>query len=308
MRARAADERGMVLLLVLVVVALVSSLLVEFAFSTLVDMRLAETFRDRTRAYYLAKGGVQVGRMLLQRDTNGWDAPTELWGQGVTNYPVGGGAVTVQIEDLGGRLNVNSLVGATDNPDTVAVDRFVRLFTELGLDDAGDLTAALIDWIDVNDEDYQGVGLGAESAYYQSLEKPYPAKNDELDSLQELALVTGFTPEVRQLVEPFLTVHGGDKININTAPAEVLLALADEMTPEDAATLIEARKTAPFETIDEIKELPGLDDLYGFIHLYISTSSTAFRIETTGIVNDGVRRASAVIRTQDDAILHFRVE
>ena len=47
----------MALLLVLVVVALLTSMLTDLAFSTLVDMRLTETFRDSTRAYYLAKGG-----------------------------------------------------------------------------------------------------------------------------------------------------------------------------------------------------------------------------------------------------------
>ena len=58
-------EQGMALLLVLVVVALLTSLLTELAYSTLVDMRLTETFRDKTKAYYLAKGGIKAGRMIL---------------------------------------------------------------------------------------------------------------------------------------------------------------------------------------------------------------------------------------------------
>ena len=41
------NERGMVLLLVLVVVALLSALLSEFAFSTLVDLRLPRPFAIR---------------------------------------------------------------------------------------------------------------------------------------------------------------------------------------------------------------------------------------------------------------------
>ena len=51
------NQRGAVLLLVLVVVALLSALLTDWAFSTLVDLRLTETFRDSNRAYYLARGG-----------------------------------------------------------------------------------------------------------------------------------------------------------------------------------------------------------------------------------------------------------
>ena len=84
------NERGMVLLLVLVVVALLSALLSEFAFSTLIDMRLTETFRDTTRAEYLARGGITAGRMILQIDKNDYDArndPYELWAVGVQDYP-----------------------------------------------------------------------------------------------------------------------------------------------------------------------------------------------------------------------------
>ena len=45
MKQTLSNQRGMALLLVLVVVALLSALLTELAFSTLVDLRLAETFQ-----------------------------------------------------------------------------------------------------------------------------------------------------------------------------------------------------------------------------------------------------------------------
>lgn len=51
------NERGMALLLVLAITALLAALLSQLSFSTLVDLRLTETYRDTTRAYYLAKGG-----------------------------------------------------------------------------------------------------------------------------------------------------------------------------------------------------------------------------------------------------------
>ena len=100
----------MALLLVLVVVALLTSLLTDLAFSTLVDMRLTETFRDSTRAYYLAKGGINAGRMILQVDDNNYDSLNEPWSKGVINYPVAEGSVTVQIEDQDGKLAINGMV------------------------------------------------------------------------------------------------------------------------------------------------------------------------------------------------------
>ena len=64
------DQNGMALLLVLVIVALLSALVIEFSFSTLVDLRATETFRDRTKAYYLARGGIEAARTILQEDKN----------------------------------------------------------------------------------------------------------------------------------------------------------------------------------------------------------------------------------------------
>jgi type II secretory pathway component PulK len=79
------NQDGMALLLVLVIVALLSSLLIEFSFSTLVDLRATETFRDRTKAYYLARGGIEAARMILQEDTNEFDHPSEFWGDELAN-------------------------------------------------------------------------------------------------------------------------------------------------------------------------------------------------------------------------------
>ena len=98
------NERGMVLLVVLLIVALLVTLLVEFAFSSLVDLRLAETYRDTTRAYYLARGGITVGRTILQEDINGYDSLDELWAQGVEGYPVADGTVSIRVEDQGAGL------------------------------------------------------------------------------------------------------------------------------------------------------------------------------------------------------------
>jgi len=70
------NEKGMALLIVLAVVALLSALLIEFSFSTLVDLRSVETFRDRSKAYYIARGGVEAARIILQDDRNQFDHPS----------------------------------------------------------------------------------------------------------------------------------------------------------------------------------------------------------------------------------------
>jgi general secretion pathway protein K len=298
------NQRGMVLLLVLVVVTLLAALLSEFSFSSLVDLRLAETFRDSTRAYYLANGGVKAGRMLLQEDTNGYDGPDELWSQGVVGYPVGDGTVSITIEDLGGKVDLNRLVSNLGNIDPVVKDRCLRLFSELQLADPAGLVDALIDWLDPGSDEQP---LGAESTYYQGLPHPYPAKNGPLDSLDELLLVKGFDNTIVATLAPHVTVYGSEKINVNSASQEVLLALSDQMSKDAAKQIVAARLERPFKTLQQLQQLPGMETLYGAIYTYIDVKSDTFRIRSFGQVGDGNRTIEAVVRKTGDRLLYQRV-
>jgi general secretion pathway protein K len=58
---------------------------------------------------------------------------------------------------------------------------------------------SILDWRD--NDDLRRLH-GAEDEYYQSLPDPYRAKNDDFESVEELLLVKGITPEI---------FHGGLK-------------------------------------------------------------------------------------------------
>jgi general secretion pathway protein K len=310
------QEKGMVLLLVLAVVALLSALLSEFAFSTLVDMRLTETFRDRTRAYYLAKGGVTVGQMLLKMDLNSYDAlaPEELWSQGVSSYPVGEGWISVDIEDLGGKLDINSLVRPDRvSPDAVSKERFYRFFANLGETDPEGLTAALIDWIDKDSDPYVDLvsgATGAEDDYYQRQTPPYRSANRPLRSLDELGMVRGFTAELIGRIEPHVAVYGSTRINVNTASAEVLMAFSKEpvINRDAAEQIIERRRSQPFETEGELIELNSISGLENLLRTDLTVTGGFYRIRSTAEVNDGVRRIEAFVDKANDKLLYQKVD
>lgn len=300
----------MVLLLVLVVVALLSALLTDFAFSTLVDLRLAETFRDSTRAQFLAKGGVRVGRIILQQDNNTFDAPgspEELWSQGLQNYPVAEGYVSIDIRDLGGSLNLNSLVSA-GNPEVVQMDRFIALLKNLGIDDPPGLTDSLVDWIDSDDD---ARTYGAEEGYYQRLDKPYPCKNGPLDTLEELGMVRGFTPEVCRLLAPHVTVYGdagGQKLNVNSASPEMLLAWGNGVAQGDVDRIVEGRAEAPFKSLTDLKDLIGLNAYTALnFNQDLALTSWYYRISSRAEVNEGVKRVDAVVAKNGDKLLFIKV-
>jgi general secretion pathway protein K len=311
----------MALLLVLVVVALLTTLLTDLAFSTLVDMRLTETFRDSTRAYYLAKGGINAGRMILQVDENNYDSLNEPWSKGVINYPVAAGSVTVQIEDLDGKLAINGMVSG-NNPQVIMIDRFYRFLVALELEDQADpaeLTAALIDWLDAGDQPYTAIhtdGLnipvgGAEELYYRSLPQPYGCKNGPLETLQELSMIKGFTPEIVKRISPYLTVNETVQVNINTASAEVLMSLDLLIDIDIAQKIIDYRETEPIINITQLEDVlepQSYAVLKTLANLQqLGTTSRGYRIESSALVNDGTRRLTAEIDKQGNKLLFFKV-
>lgn len=301
MTQRLRQERGAVLLLVLVIIALLATLVTEFASSTLVEMRLTETYRDSAQSYYLAKGGVEAARMILANDANPWDSRDELWASGVSRYPVGEGWVSIEIEDRDGRLNLNRLVkvldreARRDNPDPVYIDRFTRLLELLGAPDPVGMTDALVDWIDFDDN---AALAGAESDYYLGLQKPYPAKNGRLDAVAELAMIRGFDAETVRLLEPYVTVRSGDDLNLNTASAEVLACWTSEMTLETAEAIVEFRRQTPLRSLDDLEEVPGYDIGWASAlkqHSDVGVDSTVFRVHSRGHVGDGASRVEATV-------------
>ena len=312
-------QTGMALLLVVVLVALLSSLLVELAFSTLIDLRLTETFRDSTKAYYLAKGGVNAGRMLLQEDSNNYDGLDETWSLGVTNYPVGEGSVSIAIEDLDSKLSVNALVQG-DNPQTVMVDRFFRYFSAVQIEhlaDPAELTAALIDWLDSGDDPYRQIltdgaeiaVAGAEQSSYSG--EDHPCKNGLLDTIDELALISGFTPQILELVRDQLSTSDSLSININTASREVLMSLDSLIDQETAETIITYRREQPITNLNQLEELLDAETYTAIKTLgnlqQITTTSDRYRIDSLGAVNDGQSRLRAEVDKRKNQLISFKV-
>lgn len=311
------NEKGMALLLVLIIVTLLTSILMELSYSTLIEQRLTETFRDNTRAYFLARGGLTAGQKLLLSDQNEYDAPTEPWGGGIVNYPVGEGFVTLAVVDLDGKLALNSLV-IGNNPQTVVVDRLYRLLVMLEVDEPAELTAAVIDWLDQGDQPYELVQTdnleipvsGAEDLYYQSLSAPYACKNGSLETLEELLLIKGFTEEVFKIVRPYLSVSDSKQVNINTAKSEILSSLGSNINEQTVELIVESRRDAPIRSIDNLKTLLA-EEQFGLLkslanQRLIGTTSQFYQITTEAMINDGRCLLESLFNKKTKALSYIR--
>jgi general secretion pathway protein K len=92
-------KRGVALILVLTVIAILTSIGVDFSYSSRVSLKLTENARDGMRAYYLARSAVNLSRLLLhfqkKLDTAGGQAGAALQRVLSTNKsPTGGSGTT----------------------------------------------------------------------------------------------------------------------------------------------------------------------------------------------------------------------
>lgn len=231
-------ERGVALITIMLVVALIATLATFMAWRQQVWTRQVENLRDSAQARIVVKAGLDWARLILAQDAkdNTYDHPGESWATPVS-VPVEQGRASGALEDMQGRFNLNSLIrqGGISKPD---LDTYQRLLEILGLDLG--LADALVDWLD---EDSQESGtLGAEDTYYLAQTPPTLAANRLLSDVSELGRVRGYSDSVLAILVPHITVlPQWTAINVNAATAEVLAAAVPDLSVVEAHRLIETR-------------------------------------------------------------------
>lgn len=236
------SERGIVLVLVVIVLTIISTIVVDFIFYTQVNYEISANTLSEMKAHYIAKSGVsvvsgtfrnrdleelaQVGDSFegIQVDNQ------EQWALKVPMFPVGDGNVTIVAEDERARINLNALVSpSTNRIDFQVLTALTQLFRYRGVEDDKIqlFLASLINWLDrpvegaQNDQDSRG----ADNSYYQGLENPYTIKDGPLDSVAEIKMIRGMDQEFFGLIRDYVTVYPGDKqVNFSTASRPVMIA------------------------------------------------------------------------------------
>jgi len=258
-------NKGFVLFIVLVIVSALSSFLFSIYYLSRLTYRKTEELKDYAVSYHAAVSAVKIALKFLREDRNGYDGEGDDWAKPLI-YNYRGIAVSVRITDECGKVNVN----AVNDPRIFGVLK--RLLNNIGAPSS--VADSIKDWID---RDNFPEPEGAEEDYYEGL--GYRPDNGPMKSLGELLYVKGINERLFKKLNNYLTVYGNGKINVNSAPKEVLLALSPDMSPEAADSIIEAR---PITEIARLRELPGItQELYFEIRPLITNRCNYFRIEAT---------------------------
>lgn len=295
-----ADERGVALLLALLVLTILTALILEFDAEARREYRAAAAFRDDYKASMLIRASVQAARAVLLQDLlrkrmtgQKYDGPTDIWAMPIKNYAIGDGSLTAQIQDETGKFNLNDLTSTSggDIQQKKKILRAKRLFELVRVNP--DLVDALIDWMD---QDEVPQPAGAESLYYQSLRPPYRSANSPLPGLGDLRLIKGFTPEVIERISPYITVfpqEGGVPINVNTADPIVLQTLDPEVTQSVALEIVQGR---PYKTKVELDRVGSFQEIGRTLRSDYDIKSDYFSARLAVTVNETTKTASAILK------------
>lgn len=195
-------------------------------------IEVSRRLKGRSTGDYLLRAGVVSAMAVGEADTNGWDAGNEAWANNPEAFcerSMEGGTWSLEAVRIDASGAAVTNFGLTDEDGRINLNRANRAILASALERigglapgaAGEAAAAVIDWRDADDNAMPG---GAEDAYYRGF-GGYGCHNGPMDVEDELRLVRGISDAVFQRLRSSVTVHGGGRVNINTADAAVLTAV-----------------------------------------------------------------------------------
>ena len=256
---RPRQQRGVALLTAMLIVALVTIIGAGMLSQMNLALHRSGNIWQSEQAWWYAVGIENWLGKLLRQDAEFTDIDSlnEPWAEPVDYLPLDGGALQGQVLDLQGRFNLNNLSGSDVEPAQAQLQRLVELVGNTDQVTARTVAAATRDWIDADVN--PTLPDGAEDDYYLGLTPAYRAGNIEMSSASELRMVKGMTPELYAALEPYIcALPEVTPINVNTAPAAVLTAIAPELPPGTGEALVESRADEPWETVEAFLRDPAL--------------------------------------------------
>ena len=301
---RKTNPRGVALLVVLLGVALMTLIVIDFGTTAALGYLSAANQANELRAYFLARSSVAVGLGLLAEDSRmdalmrtPYDSLNDVWAAPFPPVDLDGGTASISIVDETRKLNINQLV----NPTTGEIDPqyalvLERLFAILNI--RPEIIPALADWIDADSiPTPQG---GAEMDYYLRLMPPYAPRNGLMPTIGDLKMVRGVDDATFHRLLPFVTVVPEMQVNANTAPPEVLAALSPQLfaNPDLVKAVVTARMIRPFSNLTDLGNIPGLGQYISDLSKVLTTRSNFFTINGMGTFAGARKLVHSTFRRQ----------
>ena len=286
-------QRGVALIIALILVALATILATKLSFDGWLERRRTIGIIATEQAYLFGTGAEALAAEALNAiGQTGATSPTgssattaapivpgqsaqqvnltQPWAQPTQPLPITSpddpeaepiGILQAAIQDMQGRFNLNNLAHMTQVngqwvEDPVPLAQFQRLLASVGLEPKWAGIAR--DWIDPDDQ--AGQPDGAEDSVYTMQNPPYRTGNWPMMSPAELMNLPGFGADRYRKIAPYVTAlpSATVKINVCTAPAVVIESLADSLSGEYTdEVLANGRKSGCFPDVATLTAVLG---------------------------------------------------
>jgi len=351
------NERGIALVITLLVISLLAITVIEFAYSVEVDQRMARNALNGVQAALLVRSGINLGEAFLLHDTDiQVDSFSEEWCP--QSGPEGHSCridesnsqmvvpdnmrLRVEIFDESGKVNINltkpasllqlnqyrtatSQGQAVSQPFAWWLNALKNLLQSRGIDPEPIADGLMNYWEQVlqsqpSQTGQPGVAAAAPQATPTTVsdasasQTPTQQLLSDFPSLDDAAIIPGFTPEAIRRLRPVLTAGTTNlaRVNANTAPRAVLNAIIGDGDAVEA--IISARQEQPLKPQDLTpllvqKNKPQDPAAQTRPQSMLGSTSNYFQIRASAIVNPnpvtgrgGVSRsASMLVRRQQKA-------
>ncbi|HTG00266.1 MAG TPA: hypothetical protein VK654_06730 [Nitrospirota bacterium] len=218
MRQKARRNRGVALIIVLLVTALLIALIFEFAYSTRVSLRAAANYRDSQRAYFIARSGFGFFAKYPELQSN---VSQGEWSPDLMSYAGESDAkLFIKWEDESGKINISNVTKGSD-----AYNRLQKLFEILRI--SQDKLDQISTWM-----------------------------QQELQSFYLISELHRFLSDEEYIkIAGFVTTAASGRININAAAPEVLQSLG--LSAADAERIVQTAREKPYDD-SGIATAPGM--------------------------------------------------
>lgn len=252
------QQRGTVLVTVLMMFAIATFLAAEMAYRQKLDVRRtsAMLLTEQAREYLL--GAEELAKLALkddfksdQRNSTFVDSLNEDWASKRPPFPVDGGYIQGEIIDAQSKFNINDLVDPvsgtnTSNSATMAKVQFTKLLNALDVPKEGSATEVyekIVDWMDANGDETGADGR--EDGAYLRGKHPHRTANRVIVDISELRAIDALGIEnFNKLAPHIVALPPGTRKNINTAELELL----DAMNVQNLSRLQTDRENKPVDS------------------------------------------------------------
>ena len=323
MMRRPHKQKGVALIVVLLLLAMMTTLAVQMSDRLHMNFYRVESQIQNQQAYWFAQGMEALGKVALEQGIEDSDTVnlSQAWATRDQRYPLDGGSATGNMYDRQACFNVNALSGLAPLTDRSSQPYLVKalqtMMEEVGVESYDAEVVAESMWEYVDPAEAVNSSFGAGDSTYEGFRPPYLPPRDWMADISELRAVNGVSAEIFNKVKPLLCAIPTTTlaVNVNTlyeSQAAILVGLfAPRLSLSDAQALLQERPYDGWGAVDDFLAEPQLASLDAEVKKqakdFLSVTSDYFQLDTEIVVDRSrVRLVALLKRDSEDKVTVVR--